>query len=78
MLTILSVQQQAEIFMDSQMMTITSNVYNNCTLSLSQNISSYDYKEFAEKLVSSCVQQFLAWKGYNFNFIADKLHVQIT
>lgn len=46
------VKDQGEVLLDSEIMTISSNVLQKCTLTLSKDINSYDQIEFADKIVS--------------------------
>lgn len=42
---------QEEVLMDSEMMHISSNVLKHCTRSLTKVVCSYNYIEFAKKIV---------------------------
>ncbi|XP_014214642.1 non-structural maintenance of chromosomes element 4 homolog A isoform X1 [Copidosoma floridanum] len=44
------IKDQGEVLLDSEIMTISSNVLKKCTYSLSKNISSYDPVEFADNM----------------------------
>ncbi|XP_023317591.1 non-structural maintenance of chromosomes element 4 homolog A isoform X1 [Trichogramma pretiosum] len=44
------VNDQGVVLLDSEIMTISSNVLHKCTCSLSKDISRYDPNEFAEKI----------------------------
>ncbi|XP_068982849.1 EP300-interacting inhibitor of differentiation 3 [Bombus flavifrons] len=45
------VHNQEEVLMDSEMMSISSNILKQCTRSLTKFVCSYNQAEFAEKLV---------------------------
>ncbi|XP_012343588.1 non-structural maintenance of chromosomes element 4 homolog A isoform X1 [Apis florea] len=45
------VHNQEEVLMDSEMMHISSNVLKHCTRSLTKVVCSYNYIEFAKKIV---------------------------
>lgn len=46
------VKDQGEVVLDSEIMSVSSNVLKKCTFSLSDNINSYDPIEFANNIVS--------------------------
>ncbi|CAK9817378.1 Non-structural maintenance of chromosomes element 4 homolog A [Anthophora quadrimaculata] len=50
-------RNQDEILMDSEMMSITSNVLKQCTRRLTSYVCSYNHVEFAQKLVQHLRQQ---------------------
>lgn len=45
------INNQEEVLLDSEMVNISSKVLKHCTRSLTKGIRSYNYAEFAEKLV---------------------------
>ncbi|XP_014215873.1 non-structural maintenance of chromosomes element 4 homolog A-like [Copidosoma floridanum] len=45
-------QDQGEVLLDSEIMSVSSNVIKKCTFSLSTNINSYDPMEFADNIKS--------------------------
>ena len=48
----ISVKDQGDTLLDSEIMTVSSRVLHKCSYSISKDISNYDPIEFADKIVS--------------------------
>lgn len=61
------VRNQDEVLMDSEMMSISSNVLKQCTRRLTSYVCSYNHVEFAQKLVCIIINVTSAVVNYFSN-----------